>query len=88
MSLLILRDRIGYKCVIVRYICWCYFYGVRQINYKSRLNIVNDLKINNNVKNLHTLVNDIKAKSGRYASYGQGYVIMPKKAKRARKIGW
>ncbi len=50
------------------------FYVVRQdYTYKSQLNIVNDLKFNKGVKNLYLLVNDIKAKSNGYSSYGQGY---------------
>jgi len=50
------------------------FYVVRQdYTFKSQLNIVNDLKNNKGVKNLYLLINDIKAKNGGYASYGQGY---------------
>jgi len=50
------------------------FYVVRQdYTFKSQLSIVNDLKVNKQVKNLYLIVNDIKAKNGGYSSYGQGY---------------
>jgi len=51
------------------------FYVLRQnYTYKSQLNIVNDLKNNNKVKNLYLLVNDIKAQDGNgYGGYGYGY---------------
>jgi tyrosine-protein kinase Etk/Wzc len=51
------------------------FYVLRQnYTYKSQLNIVNDLRNNNKVKNLYLLVNDIKAQDGNgYGGYGYGY---------------
>ena len=50
------------------------FYVIRQgFTYKSQINIINDLHLNNKVKNLYLIVNDVPAQQGNYGSYGQSY---------------